>query len=145
MDGIVKLAATVLAQITTYERMRTAASQFAFATALGLLAVAAAVGGVGCGLAALWISLLPLVGIWAAPLICGGVLLVGAAILGVVIRRLLRRTMQPMTASGALAAALASGDFEPLIQEHKWLFLGLALLAGVIIADRTANSPHAER
>ncbi|HVA34960.1 MAG TPA: hypothetical protein VNG52_01900 [Stellaceae bacterium] len=145
MDGFVKLAATVLAQIAALDRIRTTAPQLALTMAVGLLAVAAAVGGAGCGVAALWIWLLPLVGPWGAPLICGGVLLLGAAMLGFGVHRLLRHTIRPTSANGALAAALEGGDFAPLIQEHKWMLLGLALLAGVTAADKIARPPRAKR
>ncbi|MGH6968062.1 MAG: hypothetical protein ACREEL_06995 [Stellaceae bacterium] len=140
MDGIVKLAATVLAEISALERARTVAPYFALAAVFVLLALAAAVGVVGCGIAALWIALLPAGGPWGAPLICAGVLLcIAAALLGGGYW-LLRGRDRPKTATSALAAALESGDFAPLVREHKWLLIALALMGGLTAAGKLSKS-----
>ncbi|MDE2229612.1 MAG: hypothetical protein KGL11_11305 [Alphaproteobacteria bacterium] len=140
MDGIAKLALTVLAQIATAERIRTTAPQIILAAVLALLVVAAVAGGIGCGVAALWIALLPSVGPWGAPLVCGSVLLLAAAALAGA-GYLLLRHRRPKMESGVLAAAIESSDFAPLVHEYKWLLLALALLGGMTAAGRRAKDP----
>ena len=136
MDGIVKLAATVLTEIVALKRTRTTALRLVLAVVLVLLAFAAALGGLGCGMAALWIVLLPVIGPWGAPLACAGALVLIAAVLVGSGYWLLRGHRKSKTRAGALAAAIESGDFAPLIREHKWFVLALAMLAGVATADK---------
>jgi|SRR5690348_10615597 len=145
MGGIVKLALAVLAEVTTFERVRKRVPRIAIAALLVALAFAVVAGAFGCAIAALWIWLLPLVGPWGAPLICAGVLaLIAAALVGGGYC-LARRRGGSKTASGVLAAAIESGDFAPLIHEHKWLLLALAALSGVAAAEKVGKTARRKR
>ncbi|MGH7000956.1 MAG: hypothetical protein ACREEA_05560, partial [Stellaceae bacterium] len=94
----------------------------------------------GCAIAALWIWLLPLVGPWGAPLICAGVLLLIAGALAGGGYWLARSRGGLKTGTGALAAAIETGDFAPLVHEHKWLLLALAALSGAATAEKSRKT-----
>ncbi|MGH7117707.1 MAG: hypothetical protein ACREFP_01700 [Acetobacteraceae bacterium] len=140
MDGIVKLAATVLPELVALERVRTAAPHIILQAVLSLLALGAAAGALGCGIAALWIGLLPAIGPWAAPLACGGVLLLATIILIVILIVLSRNHDRSKATSGTIAKAIESGDvtpvIRPLMRENKWLLITLAVVAGMIAANK---------
>ena len=145
MGGIVKLVLAVLAEITTFERVRKRAPRIAVAALLIVLAFAVVAGAFGCAIAALWIWLLPLVGSWGAPLICAAVLAVIAAALLGCGYCLARSRGGSKSAGGALAAAIESGNFAPLIHEHKWLLLALATLSGVTAAEKVGKTARRKR
>ena len=141
--GIVKLALAVLAEVTTFERVRKRAPRIAIAALLIVLAFAVLAGGFGCAVAALWIWLLPIVGPWGAPLICAGVLVLVAG--GLVGGGYYLARSQPKTGNRALATAIESGDFAPLIHEHKWLLLALAALSGAAAAEKVGKTARRKR
>ena len=147
MGGIVKLALTVLAEITALSRARKLAPRVAVAALLLTLTSMMVAASFGCAVAALWIWLVPLVGPWGAPLICAGVLALFAAALaagGYWLARkrggLPRKRGGLQTGAGTLAAAIETGDFAPLIQEHKWLLLALAALSGAATAEKSRKT-----
>lgn len=140
MGGIVKLALAVLDEVTTLARARERASRVVFAAILLTLMAMMIAASVGCALAALWIALLPMVGPWAAPLICAGALALVAAALCCGGYLLTRSHNPSPTAGGTLAAAVESGDFAPLIHEHKWILLVLAALGGIASAEKSRKS-----
>lgn len=140
MGGIVKLALTVLAEITALSRARKRAPRVAVAALLLTLMSMMVAASFGCAIAALWIWLLPLVGAWGAPLICAGVLALIAAALAACGYWLARSRGGLQTGSGTLAAAIESGDFAPLIHEHKWLLLALAALSGAATAEKSRKT-----
>lgn len=143
MGGIVKLALAVLAEVTTFERVRKRAPRIAIAALLIVLAFAVVAGGFGCAIAALWIWLLPHVGPWGAPLICAGVLVLIAG--GLIGGGYCVGRSRPKTANSALANAIESGDFAPLIHEHKWLLLALAALSGAAAAEKVGKTTRRKR
>jgi hypothetical protein len=140
MGGIVKLALTVLAEITALSRARKLAPRVAVAALLLTLTSMMVAASFGCAVAALWIWLLPLVGPWGAPLICAGVLALIAAALAGGGYWLTRKRGGLQTGTGTLAAAIETGDFAPLIQEHKWLLLALAALTGAATAEKSRKT-----
>lgn len=140
MGGIVKLALTVLAEITALSRARKRAPRVAVAALLLTLTLMLVVASLGCAIAALWIWLLPLVGPWEAPLICAGVLALIAVALAGGGYWLMRSRGGLSTGTGTLAAALETGDFAPLIYEHKWLLLALAALSGAATAEKSRKT-----
>jgi len=140
MGGIVKLALAVLNEVTTLARTRERASRMVFAAILLTLMAMMIAASVGCALAALWIWLLPVVGPWGAPLICAGALALVAAALGCGGYCLTRGRNGSPTATGTLTAAIESGDFAPLIHEHKWILLALAALSGVASAEKSRRA-----
>ncbi|HKR18839.1 MAG TPA: hypothetical protein VJS41_01720 [Stellaceae bacterium] len=140
MGGIVKLALTVLAEITALSRARKLAPRVAVAALLLTLTSMMVAASFGCAIAALWIWLVPLVGSWGAPLICAGVLALFAAALAAGGYWLARKRGGSQTGTGTLAAAIETGDFAPLIQEHKWLLLALAALSGAATAEKSRKT-----
>ena len=140
MGGIVKLALTVLAEITALSRARKLAPRVAVAALLLTLTSMMVAASFGCAIAALWIWLVPLVGSWGAPLICAGVLALFAAALAAGGYWLARKRGGSQIGTGTLAAAIETGDFAPLIQEHKWLLLALAALSGAATAEKSRKT-----
>ncbi|HYL32898.1 MAG TPA: phage holin family protein [Stellaceae bacterium] len=143
MGGIVNLALAILAEITTFERIRKRAPRIATAVLLVVLAFAVVAGGFGCAVAALWIWLLPVVGPWGAPLICAGVLILMAG--GLIGGGYCLARSRPKTVNSTLATAIESGDFAPLIHEHRWLLLTLAALSGAAAAERVGKTARRKR
>jgi membrane protein implicated in regulation of membrane protease activity len=111
-----------------------------------MLALLAAAGALGCGVAALWVGLLPVIGSWAAALACAGVLLLAAIVMIASGYALLRRRDRSKVASSGTAEAIASGDIgqlvAPLIREHKWLLLVLAAVAGATTVSKVGTNPR---
>jgi len=140
MGGIVKLALTVLDEVTTLSRARERASRVVVTAILLTLMAMMIAASVGCALAALWIGLLPIVGPWEAPLICAGALAVVAAALGCGGYCLARSRNRPPTGTGTLETAIESGDFAPLIHQHKWILLALAALSGMVSAEKSRRT-----
>lgn len=140
MGGIVKLALTVLAEITALSRIRKRAPRVAVVALLLALTSVMVAASFGCAIAALWIWLLPLVGSWGAPLICAGVLALIAAALAGGGYWLTRSRGASQNKTGTLAAAIESGDFAPLIHEHKWLLLALSALGGAAAAEKSRKA-----
>ena len=140
MGGIVKLALTVLAEITALSRARKLGLRVAVAALLLALTTMMVAASFGCAIAALWIWLLPFAGPWGAPLICAGVLALVAAALAVGGYWLARSRGGLRTGTGTLAAAIETGDFASLIHEHKWLLLALAALSGAVSAGKSRKT-----
>jgi hypothetical protein len=138
MDSMVKLAAAILGELAALERVRVVTPQIVFLVVLGMLALAAGGSALGCGMAALWIGLVPAIGPWAAPLVCGGVLLLAALILLATSYSLSRKRDRSKSTGGGITAAMESADVTaligPLIREHKWLLIALATVAGMTAA-----------
>ena len=97
---------------------------------LVLLAALCASAAVGCGIASLWIYLVPLIGPVGAPLVVAGVFLVLCLILLAVARSVLR-SRKPLRVK-IDGTEIAIGDVERLIQGHKGTALLIAILAGLI-------------
>ena len=140
MGGIVKLALTVLAEITALSRARKLGLRVAVAALLLALTTMMVAASFGCAIAALWIWLLPFAGPWGAPLICAGVLALVAAALAVGGYWLARSRGGLRTGTGTLAAAIETGNFASLIHEHKWLLLALAALSGAVSAEKSRKT-----
>lgn len=140
MGGIVKLALAVLAEITALSRARKRAPRVAVAALLLTLTSMMVAASFACAMAALWIWLLPLVGPWGAPLICAGVLALVAVALAGCGYWLARGRGGLQSGPGTLATAIETGDFAPLIHEHKWLLLALAALGGAVSAEKSRKT-----
>lgn len=140
MGGIVKLAFAVLDEVLTLARARARASRMVVAAILLTLMAMTIAASVGCALAALWIALLPIVGPWGAPLICAGALALVAAALACSGYCLTRSRNGSPTETGMLGTAIESGDFAPLIHQHKWILLALAALSGMATAEKSRKA-----
>lgn len=138
MDSMVKLAVAILGELAALDRVRAVTPHIVFLAVLGMLALAAAASALGCGMAALWIGLVPAIGPWAAPLVCSGVLLLAALILLAAGYGLSRKDDRSKATGGGMTAAIESGDVTsligPLIREHKWLLIAIATIAGMTAA-----------
>lgn len=96
----------------------------------GLLAAAAA----GCGLAALWVRLVPEVGVIGAWLITAAALLLGS---GIVLLITLRAHARHERIDAPVAPALPSAaDLKQMIQGLEWPLVAAALAAGIFAGKR---------
>ena len=133
MGALLRIAAPLL-----IEMMRVgvggAARRGALATGLAVGAALAVLVAVGCGIAALWIYMIPLVGRGAAPLVCAGALLV-IALVCVVIGKMMWRKRPAATVPSALLESLGQIDASGIFGEHKGTFLIGALILGLILGS----------
>jgi hypothetical protein len=131
MEGLVKLALMVLSEMQAANRIRAGATRTTAAAACFAFAVIAGTAAVGCGVAAVWIYLIPEVGPVTAAFLSGALLLVIALILVAVARNLVTNNAptRPAPADGTADALL--GDIQGLFQRHKAPSLLAALLAGL--------------
>jgi hypothetical protein len=140
MDGLVKLAFSVLIQMAAAEPLSARIARGGAVAALAVLALIAMLGAAACFCAALWIRLIPAVGPIGAPLIIGGILFAVATVLllaGYV--RFHRKHQQP-SAVEALAEALKIGDASKLMHDHKAVLLLFAVLTGLTAAHKLKSS-----
>jgi hypothetical protein len=137
MGALLRIAAPLLV-----EAMRAgvgvggAARRGVLATGLAVGAAFAAVVAVGCGIAALWIYMIPLVGRGAAPLVCAGALLV-IALVSMLIGKMMwpERPAAPSSSPSALLESLGQIDASGIFGEHKGTFLLGALILGLILGS----------
>jgi len=101
---------------------------------LVLLAALCAGAAVGCGIAALWIYLVPLIGAVGAPLVVAGVFLVLCLILLAAARSVLR-SRKPVRVK-IDGSEIEIGDVERLIRGHKGTALLIAVVAGLLAANQ---------
>jgi len=140
MGGIVRLALAVLDEVTMLARARERASRVVVAAILLTLMAMVIAASLGCAIAGLWIWLLPIVGPWGAPLICAGTLALIAAALACGGYCLARSRNGLQSRTGTLTTAIESGDFAPLLHEHKWILLALAALSGMASAEKSRRT-----
>lgn len=135
MGALLRIAAPLLAEL-----MRSglgvggAARRGVLATGLAVGAAFAVLTAVGCGIAALWIYMIPLVGRGAAPLVCAGALLV-IALVCVLIGKMMWPKRPAATAPSALLESLGQIDASSIFGEHKGTFLIGALILGLILGS----------
>jgi hypothetical protein len=89
-----------------------------------------AIAAVACGLAALWIYVLPHTGAVGAPLVVGGVLVALCLAMLMLVRYGLAPRQAPGPAAGSPALLLA--DMTRLVRDNKAPVLMAALLAGLV-------------
>jgi hypothetical protein len=134
MGALLRIAAPLLA-----EAMRAgvgiggAARRGVLATSLAVGAAFAVLVAVGCGIAALWIYMIPLVGRGAAPLVCAGALLVIALVCFLIGKMMWPE--RPTAAPSALLESLGQIDVSGIFGEHKGTFLLGALILGLILGS----------
>jgi hypothetical protein len=130
-EEIIKLAARVLFQEMASPYRAAFERRIGGVLACGLLAFIAGLAGVGCGIAALWLWLAPLLGPAAAAAISMGVLLAAALILGLVAARFARRS--PAT---ALTDLLDSKEISGALDRHLPELLIAAAVGGLLFGLR---------
>lgn len=138
MDASMRAAAMEFGAIAARGRMGRRARRMTSAAWCALLATTFATASVGCGVAALWIFVLPAVGPVGAPLIAAGALLLLCVALVVTIRGILRRRPAPISAAAvpdAAIPALLIAEASRLLDENKGAALLAALLAGAVAGD----------
>lgn len=145
MNGVFKLAFSVLTQMAMSEPLGARLARGGAAAALALLALAALLGGAGCGFAALWIFLIPYAGPIGALLIVGGILFTVAAVLLIAAFVLMRRKRRQASAVDALAEALKTGDASKLMHDHKTVLLLFAVLTGLTAASKIGKAGRKKR
>jgi len=136
MGALLRFAAPLLAEV-----MRAGlggagvARRGIMATGLAIAAAFAVLAAIGCGIAALWIYMIPLVGRGAAPLVCAGAFLVIALLCLVIGKVMWRERPSAMGAPSALLESLGQIDPSGIFGEHKATFLLGALVLGLIIGS----------
>ncbi len=138
MDASMRAAAMEFGAIAARGRMGQRARRMTAAAWFALLATTFATASVGCGVAALWIFMLPAVGPVGAPLIAAGALLLLCLALVATIRGILRRGPTPISAAAvpdAAIPALLIAEASRLLDENKGAALLAALLAGAVAGD----------
>jgi hypothetical protein len=135
MGALLRIAAPLLA-----EAMRAgvgvggAARRGVLATVLAVGAAFAVLVAAGCGIAALWIYMIPFVGRGAAPLVCAGALLV-IALVSMLIGKLVWPKRPTAPSPSALLESLGQIDASGIFGEHKGTFLLGALILGLILGS----------
>jgi hypothetical protein len=127
------------------ERARGAARRTALYLA-GTIAVALlGVTGIGCALAALWLALLPQLGLIGAWLVLAAILLAAGAILALLLNRGHRKPEEPVDVGAAIRAALedfraltehSGAGLKQVIEGHEWQIVLGALVAGILVGRR---------
>lgn len=132
IDGLIKIIAMTMAQARA-RNIAAAAGRIAGAVLCAGFMMMFFVAALGCGVAALWIYALPVVGPVAAPLVAAGALLVACLILMAIARGLLSRKR---SASGSAAVPeLILAEVTRLFKEHKGSVLLAAFIAGLVAAN----------
>ncbi|HEX3498905.1 MAG TPA: hypothetical protein VHT04_06230 [Stellaceae bacterium] len=141
MGGLLRLAEGLLALGRFTSGLGAALRRGSIALVCLLIAALLSVAAMGCGVAALWIYLLPLLGPVGAPLVAAGALLVIALVLLLVARSVL--DARPRHAPGPPDGAAAAADLSRLVKEHKLEMLLAALTAGLVAGAPAA--PKSDR
>jgi hypothetical protein len=133
MDVLMEAVAMAFAEITASDRIRVAARRMTAAACCAVLAAAFATASVGCAVAALWIFVLPEVGLVGAPLIAAAALLFLCLSLLAIVRSVLRRQPAAHPAAAVPSAAVPAlliAEASRLFDTNKGAALLAALLAG---------------
>lgn len=131
LDTILKLGA-LLNEASDVRKGHPAIAHIALTATATAAAVACATASIGCALAALWLYLLPHVGMTGAPVIIAGILGAMCVALFAVVRLRLRPRAVPPPAATPQSAV---GEAERLVRDHRGPVLIGALLAGLIAAS----------
>ena len=134
MGGLLKLALTALAASGQTSALKQLTGRMPAALVLGALAILLATAAWGCLCAALWIELIPPLGLVGAPLVVAAICLIAGGILGLAAWTLMRRQRSSPTAPDLNFDALL-GDAGRLVNEHK----GAALLAALVLGMLAGN------
>jgi hypothetical protein len=127
MGSVIKLALAVLTQLSSVQRI--AGPRTIAAILLVLAAAFAGIAAIGCGIAALWIFLIPYIGAAGAALSAAAVLLVLCAVLSTAGYTLLKRNRTPIE---NIAEAIQSDAGRKLVRDYKPLLLAASVLAGLV-------------
>lgn len=140
MDTLMRAAVLAFGEIVAARGIGSASRRMTAAAWCAILATAFATASAGCGIAALWVLVLPKAGPVGAPLIAAAALLLLCLALLATIRFILRRRPAPVPAAAvpdAAVPALLIAEASRLLDENK----GAALLAA-LLAGATAGSIH---
>jgi hypothetical protein len=127
MGSMIKLALAVLTHLASVQRI--AGPRTIAAILLALAAAFAGIAAIGCGVAALWIFLIPYTGAAGAALSAAAVLLVLCAVLSTAGYALLKRNRTPIE---NIAEAIQSDAGRKLVRDYKPLLLATSVLAGLV-------------
>ena len=146
MEGLVKLAARVLAELAFSPQRSRHPPHILAAMACGLVAIPAVLGVIGCLVAALWVALSPQIGPVGAPLACAGALFLFCGVLALLAMLFLRRRDPPVAAGAGLLDLLQHLEGRHLFRENKLNVLLGALVAGLVMgiagSKRTGTNRH---
>lgn len=130
-EEIIKLAARLLFQQIASPYRAAFERRIGSVIVCGILAFMAGLAGIGCGIAALWLWLAPLLSPAAAAAICMGVLLAVALSLGLLAARFARRS--PAT---ALTDLLDSKEVSGALDRHQPELMIAAAVGGLLLGLR---------
>jgi hypothetical protein len=139
MGSVIKLALAVLTQLSSVQRI--AGPRTIAAVLLVLAAAFAGIAAIGCGIAALWIFLIPYTGAAGAALSAAALLLALCAVLATAGYALLKRNRTPIE---TIAQVIQSDAGRKLVRDYKPLILAASVLTGLIgalSARRSAKKP----
>lgn len=139
MEGIVKLAVTLLTDIALNRATERRPPHRIAAVACGAVAMLAAFAAIGFLLAALWHGMVPTAGPAGASLICAGVLLAVCIVLVIAALLFLRRPAPPPQIHplvDLLQNVETGGEF---LRHHKFDFLLGAIAAGIFAGMRNSS------
>ncbi|HVA12060.1 MAG TPA: hypothetical protein VNF99_02305 [Stellaceae bacterium] len=135
-EEIIKLAARVAFQQLGSPYRAALERRIGGVVACGALAIIVGLAGIGCGVAALWLWLSPILGSAEAALVATAVLLLAAFILGFATAQFARRSPSP--ALPDLLDAKAIGD---LAQKHIPELVIAAAIGGLVLGLRRRSPP----
>jgi hypothetical protein len=140
MDALMRAAAIAFAEVAAGNRIGVAARRMTAAAWCAAIAAAFATASAGCGVAALWIFVLPDVGpVGAALIAAAALLLLCLSLLATVAVILRRRRPAPLPTAVVPVAALPVvliAEATRLFDENKGAALLAALLAGATAGTR---------
>jgi len=134
MESILKLVLAVLAEIAGASRLRVTAVKLFLAALLVVAGAAAFVGAIACGVAALWITLIPLLGAAGVALAMAGLLLLIALIASVASWQLAKRRRKASRFAEIIGVLQKEG-----VADHIALLLA-ALFAGALAGSKKSAS-----
>lgn len=141
MDGLIKLVLAVFTHIATARRLGAVAPQLMAAVVLTAMALIVALGAIGCAVAALWIFLIPHLGLAGAPLVAAGALVTMCGVLFGGAYAVMRRQAKPTDLLTEVLHHAAATAEDPLAYEHRLVVLLLgALAAGVGAAAKATRA-----
>jgi hypothetical protein len=133
VEEFIKLGAQVLLQNMTAPSRVGFEKKIGGVAICGVLGFLGALAAVGCGVAALWLSLTPWLGSANAALICAATLLAFCAILAGVGYQLMRRTPLPPPPVHPVAQLLEGYDLHRIFEKHAVELILGALVGGLLL------------
>jgi hypothetical protein len=131
MDELLKLGLMFLAESRGIQRSGSTASRVTTGALCTGMAIVAVTAGIACGVAALWIYLVPVIGAGGAALSAAGVFLITGGALMMIARNLFRPSPDEIGDDGEPLADELMGILRDGVERNKGASLLAALVAGL--------------